>query len=425
MDTQERKLTRESVSIVPNAIIKYVLKSEILPKAVKKRKVGEDKSPIPFPVWVIDGFARNFAQTYADRLEPSVVAFYISALTCLGSVLAGNVRMNTELKTDPRLYVLFIGESGKGKKSSAAKFTIDFFKDRVRAFRVCKGAGSAEGLFNEINAVKWDRRLLLFYDEFQQFVNKCKIESSVLLQMVNILFEDNSYESPLKKSKMKLDNAYLTMLSASTEETYDDCWTASFTNIGFNNRMFIVPIRSVREHSLPKAIDPVDKERLWGELEAILGMVGGEGMVYDITEDAYEYYDRWYLTMKETKHSVRIDTYALRLMPLLAANEMKTIIDIDIVKKVVAICGWQIKIRQRYEPVAVDNQYASMEAKIRKVLLERDMTRGEIQRATNGYRFGIKTLINAIGNLCTMGEVEYDSNSDTYRLVNENIRDTF
>jgi hypothetical protein len=407
-------LTRKAVSIAPDGIIQFVLRKQARDKRIIQER---DASPIPFPMHIVGGFAGRFAYEYSQVLEPRIPAFYMSALVCLGSVLSGSIRINSELTTDPRLYVVFIGQSGEAKKSTAAKMTLKFFNENVREFRSCEGAGSAEGLFQEINGQKWNRRMVLFYDEFQQFVNKCRIESSVLLQMVNILFENNKYESPLKKSKMKLDNTYLSLLSASTEETYEDCWTASFTNIGFNNRLFIVPTSSHRMHSIPGRIEKNITTSLVEELNAILGMVG-EGIEYNVTREAFQIYDRWYKGLKSGAHSVRIDTYALRLMPLLAVNEMKTIIDEDIVRKAITLCEWQLRVRRRYEPAVTENQYATIEARIRKVLLEHPMSTRELQRKTNSNRVGIRIFMNALDNMQTIGEV-YKGQEGLYHIREE------
>jgi hypothetical protein len=417
--SSEFKLTRDSVSLIPVSVIKYMIKDKGKDAVIPDEVIEADTSSIPFPTWIIDGFAKRFAVAYSKILEPGISAFYMSALTCLGSILAGKIRLNSQIPTDPRLYVIFIGESGAAKKSTAAIETIKFFRDNVRTFRVCQGAGSAEGLFNEINDVKWDRRMVLFYDEFQQFVNKCKIDSSVLLQMVNILFESNMYESPLKNSKMKLDNTYLTMLSASTEDTYDECWTSTFTNIGFNNRLFIIPISSKPAFSIPKMMSKETVVVLSDEMDTILGMINIE-KIYDITPEGFAYYDKWYKSLKRGKYTIRIDTYALRFMPLLAANELKTVIDLAIVKKAIALCMWQIQVRKRYEPTVADNQYAAMEAKIRKILVEGPMRWRELQRKSHATRVGIRTFENAIDLMVKSREI-YLGTDGMYRLMGEEI----
>jgi len=99
---------------------------------------------------------------------------------------------------------------------------------------VCWGVGSAEGLQKRL---KKNNKLLLCFDEFKSFVGKCQAQGSVLLPCVNSLFELNHYENHTKNSEVVIDDAFLTILAASTVQTYENTWTRQFTDIGFNNRM--------------------------------------------------------------------------------------------------------------------------------------------------------------------------------------------
>ena len=389
------------------------LKEEYENLKVKLRKQeSQIRTSLTFPSIVMSGFAGEFAKVYASTLESPEHAFYMAAITCLGSILAGNVRLNTELKSDPRLYVVFVGPSGMSRKSTASDKAINFFLDYTKTFRLCVGAGSAEGLYAEINDRKWDKRLLLYYDEFQQFVNKCKIESSVLLQMVNTLFESNRYQNRVLKKAILLDDAYLCLMSASTEQTFEECWEASFTNIGFNNRLFIVPLPSVlRNKSFPPPVPEEEKQRLATMLTDILDKVGNDA-VYSFTPAAYNYFDKWYKKLDTSEHSIRIETYALRLICVLAANDGKEEVDLATVIKATTLCNWQISVRKKYNPISAENPYAKMEEKIRRALSAADqpLNLKTLQRATHSYRSGLRVFNNALDNLRNEHEVEKDRN---------------
>jgi hypothetical protein len=87
---------------------------------------------------------------------------------------------------------------------------------------------------------------------------------------VNTLFESNRYESRTKTTDINLDQAYLSMLAASTVQTWERSWDPAFTDIGFNNRLFLVPGTAKRKHSLPAKIPDQDKLRLKNELMGII-----------------------------------------------------------------------------------------------------------------------------------------------------------
>jgi hypothetical protein len=229
------------------------------PKIAKKRMVlklrNNEPDPEPknleFPAWVMSGVAGDFATLYSSYLEVPVHFLYITFITCLGSVIADSLTLASEIAPQPRLFVLLLGESADDRKSTALNKVVEFFKSSVDGFSVCLGVGSAEGLQERL---KDNNRLLLCLDEFKQFVSKCKIEASVLLPCINTLFESNHYESRTKKTKIDLNNVYLSMMAASTLDTYENTWSKQFTDIGFNNRLFLVPGSGKRKHSLPAKI---------------------------------------------------------------------------------------------------------------------------------------------------------------------------
>ena len=173
------------------------------------------KSNLDFPRSVISGAAGTYAGVYADTLESPVQFFYISYLTCLGSAISGKVWMGSELYTQPRMYTLLLGESADDRKSTAIKKTTSLFDGMID---VCHGVGSAEGLQRVLDDKP---SVVLCLDEFKAFVGKATIQSSVLLPCVNTLFEDNKYSNVTQKSHITIENAHLSLLAASTVDTYE------------------------------------------------------------------------------------------------------------------------------------------------------------------------------------------------------------
>ena len=178
-----------------------------------------DKESLEFPSSSMAGVAGEFAELYSSYLEVPPHFFYMAFLTCLGTVVADRLTLASEIKPQPRLYVILLGESADDRKSTALIKVIEFFQEAIEDFHVCLGVGSAEGLQEEL---KESSQLLLCFDEFKQFVNKCKIQGSTLLPCVNSLFEMNHYQSRTKKRNVKLENVHLSFLAASTIATYEN-----------------------------------------------------------------------------------------------------------------------------------------------------------------------------------------------------------
>jgi len=300
------------------------------------------------------------------------------------------------------------------KSLTSLKKTIEHFKECIDDFQVCWGVGSAEGLQKRIEETP--DGLLLCLDEFSQFVSKSIIKGSVLLPCVNTLFESNQYENRTKKEKVKLQNAHLSMLAASTVQTYDRTWKPAFTDIGFTNRIFLVPGTAKRMHSLPSRISQQENNLMLDKLDSVLRHVG-RGMALEITEPAKVIYHNWYMNMERSIHAKRLDTYAVRLMSLLAVNELKKEIDVDIVNKVIALCDWQLNVRKIHDPIDADNKIAALEERIRRALKKGQKKIGRLKQVVNANRTGLWFFEKALKNLERYSEIALNNKSKKWRLV--------
>jgi hypothetical protein len=364
----------------------------------------------PFPEG-IEGLAWDFATTYSGVLEAPASFFFMAFLTCLGSVI--KVTLATELKPQPRLYTLLLGKSADDRKSTAIAKTVDFFKEAVAEFFTCRGVGSAEGLQKRL---KETPSLLVCLDEFKQFVSKCKIESSVLLPCVNTLFESNKYENSTSKSDIKVDQGHLSILAASTIETYERTWDASFTDIGFNNRLFLVPGSAEKKFPFPAKIPESEKSRLKTELGSILKRYS-DVQELELTASARSLYDDWYKNRERSIHAKRLDTYALRLMILLSVSGSRDAVDDSTVKQALALCDWQLAVRKLHDPIDADNKVAAMEVRIRRQLRIAPQTDRNLKRGVHAERAGLWLYSTAINNLEKAKEIRRDKVSQKWVLI--------
>lgn len=382
-----------------------------------------------FPYNIIDGLAGKFTEIYCNRLEVPPEFMYISFLACLGSLFARSLTITTEIKPQPRLYILLLGQSAEERKSTAIEKTVAFFdyalkeKPQMPQLRTCRGVGSAEGL---AKILKKNHNLLLYYDEFKSFISKAKIRNSNLLQCVNSLFESNQYENQTSKAEIVIEEGRLSFLAASTTQTYETAWDASFTAIGFNNRLFVVPGSAQREFSIPPEIPVKDKDFLSKELYKILKFVANSRKL-DITDGARELYHNWYLNRPLSIHSKRLDGYALRFMALFAVNSMAEIIDETIVNNAIELMDWEFEMRQLHDPIDADNTIAKMEEKIRRALSRRNKETGKIipltdrqlKQVTNANRAGLYFYGLGLKNLQKAEEIAFNGKERLWNLIEE------
>jgi hypothetical protein len=379
-------------------------------EAIQQEPEIESTDALEFPNFVLTGVAGKFSRLYGRYLEAPAHFFFMCFLTCLGACLSDHLTLKTEIQPQPRFFTILLGESSDDRKSTAIKKTVEFFKHATENFPTCWGVGSAEGLQKRFEK---GNRLLLCLDEFKAFVGKCKIQSSVLLPCVNTLYESNHYESWTKKHEICLQEAYLSILAASTVQTYERTWDSSFTDIGFNNRLFLVPGSGQKKHSFPSKVPDYEVEILKTEVGKVLKHAGYNPEL-DLTPDAKERFHEWYMNLERSIHAKRLDAYALRLMTLLAVNDLKTAVDLDTVGKTLSICDWQLEARQVHDPIDADNETAKMEEKIRRVVSKVARTDRELKQYTNVKKTGLWVYERAKKNLLHAREIAWDKASKRY-----------
>ena len=372
--------------------------------------------PLIFPD-VIDGAARRAVEIYRRYIEAPEQFIYMVFITLLGAVLARMVTLDTVIKVQTRLYTVLIGPTGRSRKSTVLGLLVDLFKDILThdfKLDICWGVGSDMGLARRM---KKSKSLVLATDEFKALTSKSSIKSSALLPTISTLFDRNEYSNYLKSDKdsIEITDGYLTMIAASTPETFEEIWTPEFTNIGLNNRLFLVP-GTGKKAPLPKNISPQEFNSIKKEVGKILGVVGG-GIELILTEEAETQYNDWYMSLEDSIHSQRLEAYCLRLACILALNELKVKIDQDIIQKSIALCDWQLTARKLHDPVDADNVTAKLEEKIRRQLEVRGpMTQRELIQFTNARRAGLYFFENAIKNLKKVDEVFFEKKTNTFHL---------
>ncbi len=406
--------------------------AETIPEAKQNGESADDRQEDKgvlerFPMQVISGAAGEFARLYSAHMEPPIEFFYMAFLTCLGNVLADRLTLASEIQPQPRMYTVLLGESADERKSTAiqkvTKFFEEFFGGSIAEslrqygyyFCVSWGVGSAEGLQKVLEEAN---KTLLGIDELKAFVGKCKTPGSVLLPVVNTLYEKNESDNRTKTTNVVLRDEYLSVLAACTAKTYEEIWDSTFTAIGFTNRLFIVPGRGRKRFSIPHQIPEEKKILVMCLLSGVIHLAEQIRML-PITENARNKYDQWYMNLESSVHTKRLDTYALRLMSLLAVNDLKMEVDEETVDKVLALANWQLAVRRQYDPIDADTIVAKLEEKVRRYLsikVKGPLTERDLRRFTNADKAGIWAFRMATKNLAAVGDIVFDSADKLWKL---------
>lgn len=376
---------------------------------------GPAETQFDFPADVLLGHAGFFADAFGSVMEVPHHFLFMGFLTCLGAYYAPLVRINSELNTSPRLYTVLVGESANDRKSSGVKKAVEVFRVAYPGFRVTDGMNSAEGLQRvlgdkEYHPFQMPGVVLMVFDEFRSFVSKCSIESSVLLPLVNSLFENTACESNTKDKTIRVDGAYLSMLCATTQDTYARIYSPAFIHIGFPNRIFLCPGHAKRRFSIPLALDKADRQHIHNGLVKLRSFVN-QGLVYEITPAARKIYDEWYFSAQPSVHAKRLDTYSLRLMQLLALNQELPVIDEEVATQAIALCDWQLEVRKLFDPIDADSPIARLEQNITRLLDAQPRSDRDLKQRTNACRTGLWMYERALENLKRQNEIYWDAKS--------------
>jgi hypothetical protein len=405
----------------PQAALEELAAQVKLDRLVTATDEAQPTTGVTFPESSYIGVAADFADTFSTACESPKSYFYLSFLTCLGALVGDRVCLQGATRAPARLYTVLLGPSGISRKSTAIKLTTDFFARNVLGFPVIRGLGSAEGLAKTIQKRGYTNCLLVF-DELRTFVDKAKIEGSILLSIVNTLFDETRAENHTKGHDIELQDVHLSLLSACTLDTFANLFDANFVAIGFPNRLLLVLDESKSSIPVPREVPPEIEQALAQDLGAILynlrPYTPANPLIVRLTPEALGIWSEFYQTIPRTVTGTRIDSIGLRLAMLMALSAHKTEIDADVIQAAIEIARWQLAVRDEVMPVEADNAIAAMEQRIKRVLQARGPQRArELKKLVNAHRAGLWVFETALKNLMSANEVRYEPRNRVYAFL--------
>jgi len=374
---------------------------------------SERAGRIEFPSNAYLGLAGEFAKLYSQHVESPPEFLFMTFLSYLGAVLADKVTIASELRPSPRLYTVLLGESATSRKSAALDFTDRFFREVVNV-NVHYGLGSAEGLAQELESDDGSpKSLLLHCDELKLLVDKASQDGSVALPMLTTLFERTVFDNTTKGKKIRVRNGYLSLVAACTTETYQRMWHPSFRDIGFINRLFLVHADAERRFFSPKPVPESERRRLQDELLELVGAISAtvearkRPIELQFDPEAEQILQEWYLSLPDSVHTRRLETYGLRLCILLELSQGETKrITQETALAVRDLLNYELAVRRLYDPIDADTLIARVEESIRRVLATYGpMTERELKRRVSYQRVGVWVFNQALDNLLKSREV--------------------
>lgn len=364
-----------------------ILQSEELDKIMEDLEEEEVidiiTTNIEFPKEVYcNDLPSRFSEVYEKGTESPREYYYFSFITAFASHITDKVVFNNE---ELNLYTLLVGESGV-IKSAALKETINFFTDMlgtyettirrgredvtidVPNFHFLAGIGSAEGFLHHM--LGRPGNIILYYDEFESFVRKGNGEGNNLIPMVSTLFTQTHFSNPTRDSQLFVNNIHLSFIGCCTPDTLQAIWKQQHSNIGLDNRFFIVYANQTeKEFAFRNKPRKEDIENLMNEVNDVYEFILNNSNKIDLYFDneAYDLLSSWYKNYKNEKLKTndevyrRIDLYLRKFACIFAILDKREMVSKDDVEKAILLAEWQIKIRKEYRPITGETVLGKME----------------------------------------------------------------
>jgi hypothetical protein len=382
------------------------------------KKTTETSFP-EFPNDIIQGVAKEFVDLYSPIRETPEGFLWLAFVTYLGNAISPYVRLDSA-SSEPRFYGVVIGKSGRTRKSAGNNAARDVFKMvAAKDQQIIEGFGSAEGMLVKLGASPEPKRTIFHLDEINILSSKTSIKGSAGIAPLHKLFEDHEYGAPLANGGYVVENAYLSLLAASTVEDFRETWSSTHANAGFFSRLFLVA--GDTDKRIARPVDP-DPAKLAEVVQAIKNLVssvmGAAPKALKMDPEAEIIWQKFYETFGDGPEWNRIDTYGLRLMVLQAVLRGEEAVTKENVQQVVEVLQYEVAVREAVNPIIAENPVAQMEETIRRYFPEGEtLKKRDLQRATNYTRKGIEVFNRALGNMIANEEITAEKSGKSCRYT--------
>jgi hypothetical protein len=352
-----------------------------------------------FPNDIIQGVARKFVDLYSPIRETPEAFLWLSFVVYLGNIISPYVRLDCA-SSEPRLFGVVIGKSGRTRKSAGINVARDLFKRISEVQKIVEGFGSAEGLLVNLGSHTSPKPAVLHLDEMNLLASKTDINGSAGITPLHKLFDGHDCDHPFAKGNYEVRNAYLSLIGASTLEDFTKAWGSKHEDAGFFSRLLLVA--GDADKRIPRPVDPDAGAlaELVRQVKDLLSSVIRTPQVLKMDKDGEELWDKFYDSFGDGPEWNRIDTYGFRLLAVQAVLRGENTVTRENVRQVIEFLQYEVAVRVAVAPVVAENLVAKMEELIRRVLpVGRTLSKRDLQRGTNSHRYGIEIFDRALANM--------------------------
>lgn len=307
---------------------------------------------LPDAVW-----SNPLATEYVRRVGTCTEApdsFHLAGfLAAVGIGLGRSVWATQSRRIYPNLYLAIIGDSGRGRKSTALHMAIEMLRKVDPGPVLLKSLGSSEALLEQLAEAEMTdeqksafhergvspkvmhRRVILCFDEISQFLQKSRNDSSSsLIQTVVEAFDcPEQLDHTTRRLKLVAHVPTLSFMGCSNAFWLERFSTLSEVLGGFSNRF--IYIDGERKPPMPKPPPPPAMNDLVEQIHTALARYRNNPKELEFTPAADELWARWYCECYELPtHSntasilfQRAQVNAIKIATIYAVLDRETHID--------------------------------------------------------------------------------------------------
>jgi hypothetical protein len=252
--------------------------------------------------------------------------------------------------------------------------------------------------------------MLLNPDEFSELTGKINIKGSVYTEMLNKLFDARRIGAISKTFDVEARIEF-SLLSATTDSLWMESFTSDTMQVGFLNRLFVVPAYRTEHRQSAQTPDPAAAAEIRSRVARALRRVAQVPVRLEMSPEAMAIYGAWSLRCQKTPSDgkgtpkmiyheawARLETYAQRMAAALTVAgwgrlaldvAVDTVIDPLSMTVACALADWEFQARLWSKPIHADNPYAVREIQLRRYLRRVLQSKGQrVNKRDVQRRFG-------------------------------------
>jgi hypothetical protein len=381
-------------------------------------------APVPdicFSGWVGD---------YVSMMLPLSEApeqFHLAAGLGLIGASAGRSVSNFHVSKNlyGNLYLMIVGIAGYSRKDTAIEFAVNMPEHQTLTshnsspYQVLTDVGSPQGLMERLQK---HNNIWLYITEYERLAVNAHRPGTPIFPLFTTAFNTPTrIENVTKGTPMEARFPYLSIIAAVQPEILANHMLPEDISSGFASRWLFIPGEGGEPLPSPPNIDEPEAAELYGRLLRNIGKYDrsdGRATRLEMSPDARERWDDWYLTDARTKPESddeasmrsRLGVHIRKIALLYAVGDGETnAIQLRHLESAIAFVDWSwMHTREMLKSWGIAPLNA-LEVKIEAVLRQHGpMKRRELQNKTRSRRWGAQDFARTIEAMVRNGTISVD-----------------